>query len=255
MTTWTGADLHQDDKGRFTSRSWGDRGDGTNDWFGYFKTRAYGATDLMKREDDAHASLDTGIAVLAVRRDTADVGSGAAGDYSTFNVDANGRLYTQIGAEKAEDAAHTSGDSGVPALAVRRDTAAVGSGTAGDYSTFNVDAEGRLYTRAKRDSDDDPSISATTALATNLVVKASAGTLFQITGYSTTAQFLQVHDASSLPADTAVPEIVIPIAANEPFVLALPGHACGTGIVICNSTTGPTKNIGAADTWITAHYV
>ena len=45
---------------------------------------------------------------------------------------------------KAEDAAHSSGDVGVLLLAVRRDTAAVGSDTDGDYSTLNVDASGRL---------------------------------------------------------------------------------------------------------------
>lgn len=47
---------------------------------------------------------------------------------------------------KAEDVAHASGDVGVLALAVRRDTPAVGSGTDGDNSTLNVDASGQLYT-------------------------------------------------------------------------------------------------------------
>lgn len=47
---------------------------------------------------------------------------------------------------KAEDAAHASGDTGVAMLAVRRDSAAVGSGTDGDYSTLNVDATGQLRT-------------------------------------------------------------------------------------------------------------
>lgn len=45
----------------------------------------------------------------------------------------------------AEDAAHTTADKGIQVLAVRRDSAAVGSGTDGDYSTLNVDANGRLY--------------------------------------------------------------------------------------------------------------
>lgn len=98
-------------------------------------------------------------------------------------------------------------------------------------------------------------VGATTALATNLVVKASAGTLRGFAGYSTTAQFIQVHDASSLPADATVPELVFPIEADKPFSFSIPeGHACSTGIVICNSSTGPTKTIGSADTWITAYY-
>lgn len=48
-------------------------------------------------------------------------------------------------AGRAEDSAHSTGQEGVVCLAVRRDTAAVGSDTDGDYSTFNVDANGRLH--------------------------------------------------------------------------------------------------------------
>jgi hypothetical protein len=46
-----------------------------------------------------------------------------------------------------EDDAHVSADAGIMALAVRRDAAAVGSGTDGDYSTLNVDASGRMWVR------------------------------------------------------------------------------------------------------------
>jgi hypothetical protein len=46
---------------------------------------------------------------------------------------------------RAEDSAHSSGHEGVVVLAVRRDTAAVGSDTDGDYSTINVDASGRVH--------------------------------------------------------------------------------------------------------------
>jgi hypothetical protein len=53
---------------------------------------------------------------------------------------------------KAEDAAHASGDTGVLMLAVRRDTAAVGSDTDGDNSTLNVNSAGRLYTAATVDA-------------------------------------------------------------------------------------------------------
>lgn len=45
---------------------------------------------------------------------------------------------------KAEDGAHTTGDTGVAALAVRRTAKAVGSGTDGDYSTLNVNDSGDL---------------------------------------------------------------------------------------------------------------
>lgn len=47
---------------------------------------------------------------------------------------------------KAEDAAHTSGDTGVAILVRRCDTASVGSDTDGDYSVPCVDSSGRLWT-------------------------------------------------------------------------------------------------------------
>ena len=97
----------------------------------------------------------------------------------------------------------------------------------------------------------------TTAYAASLVVKASAGKLFEIRGYnsSASAQFIQVHDAASLPADTAVPEEVITVPASSNFSITFPpGKSFGTGIVVCNSSTGPTKTIGSADCWISADF-
>jgi len=52
----------------------------------------FGATNLGKREDDAHASLDTGVMALGVRKATPIDLSGADGDYEPFQVD-NGRMY------------------------------------------------------------------------------------------------------------------------------------------------------------------
>lgn len=46
---------------------------------------------------------------------------------------------------KAEDAAHSSGDVGVPALTVRQDTAAALSGTDADYQPLITDSSGRLH--------------------------------------------------------------------------------------------------------------
>lgn len=48
---------------------------------------------------------------------------------------------------KAEDAAHVTGDYGIPAWAVRRDTVTSG-GADGDYVSLNVDSGGRLWTHA-----------------------------------------------------------------------------------------------------------
>jgi hypothetical protein len=47
---------------------------------------------------------------------------------------------------KAEDAAHSSGDTGVMLLTVRSDSAASTAGTTGDYAALTTDDTGRLYT-------------------------------------------------------------------------------------------------------------
>jgi len=101
-----------------------------------------------------------------------------------------------------------------------------------------------------------PAAASTVAAATNLVVKAAAGRLRSFVGYSTVTQYIQVHDATSLPADTAVPLVVFPIVADTPFSIdfGATGLPCGTGIVLCVSTTGVTKTIGAANTMVTAIY-
>lgn len=46
---------------------------------------------------------------------------------------------------KAEDAAHSSSDVGVMALAVRKDTSSTGIGADGDYAPLAVDSSGALY--------------------------------------------------------------------------------------------------------------
>jgi hypothetical protein len=96
----------------------------------------------------------------------------------------------------------------------------------------------------------------TAALAAALSVKASFGTVYGVTGYSTTAQFLQIHDKATAAVNTDVPLLSIPIAAGAAFNIDLGvyGLLCTKGIQIANSTTGPTLTAGAADTFITARY-
>jgi hypothetical protein len=55
-------------------------------------TDASGA-DMLKTEDSVHATGDPGIQMLAVRNDTLAALAGTDGDYSPFQVDANGALY------------------------------------------------------------------------------------------------------------------------------------------------------------------
>lgn len=63
---------------------------------------------------------------------------------STLGTVTPGTAATSLG--KAEDAAHSSGDVGVMALAVRQDTAAALGTTDADYQPLITDASGRLHT-------------------------------------------------------------------------------------------------------------
>lgn len=59
------------------------------------------AAHLGKAEDAAAASGDTGVAVLAVRRDSPSSNVSAAGDYATLQVDANGSQWVRSSTETA----------------------------------------------------------------------------------------------------------------------------------------------------------
>lgn len=99
-----------------------------------------------------------------------------------------------------------------------------------------------------------PSNATATAYARSLVLKAAPGVLYGLSGYNskTSPQFIQVHDATAEPAANAVPKVLVRVAAESSFSLDFGprGRAFAAGIVVCNSSTGPTLTIGAADCWI-----
>jgi hypothetical protein len=95
-------------------------------------------------------------------------------------------------------------------------------------------------------------------LAASLVVKTGPGVLFGFSVYNSkvSAQFVQVFDASILPADGAIPAAVFTVATVANLVRTwLPGRTFTTGCVICNSSTAATKTIGSADLFIDAQYL
>jgi hypothetical protein len=98
----------------------------------------------------------------------------------------------------------------------------------------------------------------TTALAASLVVKADRGTLYGLTGHNnkSSSQFIHIHDASALPANGAVPEIIFEVPATKSFSLDYnDGREFQVGIVISNSSTAATKTIGSADCWFDVQYI
>ena len=102
-----------------------------------------------------------------------------------------------------------------------------------------------------------PTNATTTAYAASIIAKATAGTLYMITGYNSGPdQFMQIHDSATLPANAAVPKVIflVPAASNFSYDLGNYGRYFAAGITICNSTTGPTKTIGAANCWIDVQY-
>lgn len=104
--------------------------------------------DVIFAEDAAHTSGDKGAHILAVRQDTLASLASDDGDYASLKVDAQGRLYTKADVtftiERAEDAAHASGDKGLMMLGVRNDASAIMTSDDGDYSALTVDASGAL---------------------------------------------------------------------------------------------------------------
>lgn len=104
-----------------------------------------------------------------------------------------------------------------------------------------------------------PTNVSSTALEASHVIKASAGTLLGVTGYNnkSSAQFIQLHNTTTVPADTAVPVVVITVPASSNFSIDFGtyGRRFATGISICNSSTAATKTVGSADCWFDAQFV
>lgn len=184
------------------------------------------ATSIAKAEDAVSASGDVGVSVLAIRKDTPTNLVSADGDYAALEVDANGNVHTNLGTLiSGED--QTNNLIGMKQKPV-------------STNTYSWDVQ------------------KSTAYEASRVVKTTSGVLREIIGYNskTSAQFIQVHNASSLPADTAVPDLIFTVAASSNFFIDFSdtGYYCSTGIVVCNSSTGPTKTIGAADCWFDVLY-
>lgn len=95
-------------------------------------------------------------------------------------------------------------------------------------------------------------------LQASCVVKTGPGILYGVTITNTkaTAQFFQLFDAATLPADGAVPLLAKSITASDAVGFNwLPGRTFLVGIIVCNSSTQSTKTIGSADCIFDCQYV
>jgi hypothetical protein len=185
-----------------------------------------------------------GTGVVGLNTGTNSIGK--ISDITTSIVPGTGS--TNLG--KAEDAVHTTGDTGVAILAVRDDTLNSTSGTEGDYEMFHTTAEGALWvTQAPSITNGWATFNATsgdgsTALtATAQQVKATTGTVggWYVYNPNATATYVNFYNvaSASVTVGTTNQQMVICIpptsAANVEFGN---GITFATAISISATTTG-----------------
>ena len=236
MGTTQSTTLNEDSSGKATGGNYGGLGDGNNEWFNWTRIADGGIPSIGATTDASASGNGSVIGILKYIR-------------SLF---------------KQEDSVHASADFGLPALGTRNDALASLTSATGDYSLPAYGSAGEAFTTptppvaAAQAAAVALSEAATTALATNLVIKASAGTLYKISGYNNNAaiRYLQLHNTTTLPADGVVPAWVypVPLTGGFEFDWGIFGRRFTTGITACFSTTLATKTIAAADMWLNASY-
>lgn len=94
------------------------------------------------------------------------------------------------------------------------------------------------------------------ALVASLLVSTVPGKLLSVVVLNTgAAQYLQVHESATLPANGAVPALPAIALAAGPSTTQFDLGGVGIdldAITLCNSSTAATKTIGAADCAIVA---
>ena len=106
-------------------------------------------------------------------------------------------------------------------------------------------------------ADLTPSIVSAQA-ATGVVIKAAPGVGYKLiyTNGNAAARYIQLHNATSAPADTTVPLLAVAVAAGTSYTIDLGpfGAYFSTGIYACHSTSAFTKTLGSTDGGFFATY-
>jgi len=190
--------------------------------------------NLVLIEDAAHVSGDSGVQMLAVRKDAGAAIAGTDGDYSPLQVDASGNLRVTGGGggtQFAEDAVHATGDLGTMALGVRKDTATALAGLDGDYIPFIFDSTGRVHANVSNTVTVDTELPVAAALADaagNPTTALIGGCLHVFNG--TTWDRARGDTTNGLDVDvTRLPALVAGSAnIGDVDVLTLPALVAGT---------------------------
>jgi len=180
------------------------------------------ATSLGKAIDSAAGSTDTGVATLAVRVDSPGTLTPVDGDYVPLRVNANGQLwvannqFTDINSNTAnvantvfvEDEAHSSGDSGLSVLGVRRDADTSPVGADGDYHNLIFDNAGNLKVNVKAGSTAGTQYTEgdtdTTITGTALLWEDASDTLRAVSASKPLPVSLGTSDVDVVPGDTSL---------------------------------------------------
>lgn len=149
-----------------------------------------------------------------------------------------------LAAQKNEDTAHTGGDPGLMALAVRKDTATALAGADGDYAPLEVDAVGALHTVDRAGYADN----ATFTRGTSRLVAGLAG-IYESTVTALTAGKVALARLTSRGA-----QVVSSDTLSLGLTVATPAPT-GTDIVGYSSAAIVADDLQIRDTTVHAFYI
>lgn len=211
-----------------------------------------GAVSGSEMQVDVVASLPAG--TNAIGKLAANSGVDI-GDVDVLSV-VPGTAATSLG--KAEDAVHSTGDTGVYMLAVRDDALAAHSGTDGDYESLHTTKNGALWTSpAAMNTGGCKYFSSNDLDETEEDVATGACTVYGIYAWNSTAApiYIQMFNTNTVTMGTTAPAInfIVPGNADSDgagVVIPIPatGLAFSTALTVGASTTvGTTAAAPAAN--------